>query len=273
VLIDRFAEITSDNIVELESFIIEGTMPKFEYEVNKHSLASIIYTSGTTGKSKGVMLSNWNLVFTVLGLMKMRKVFNSDRFLSILPLSHTLENTVGFLLPFHAGSSVSYMKKPPIPSVLIPALKVVKPTIMLTVPLVIEKIYKGKILPNINSKALTRILYKFSPTRKLLNKVAGKKLMETFGGKMGFFGIGGAKLDPMVEQFLIEAKFPYAIGYGLTETAPTLAGFDSFQGKFQSTGPAMEGVTLKVNNPNSITGEGEIWAKGDNVMKGYFKEH
>jgi long-chain acyl-CoA synthetase len=272
VLIDRFAEITSDNIVELESFIIEGTMPKFEYEVNKHSLASIIYTSGTTGKSKGVMLSNWNLVFTVLGLMKMRKVFNSDRFLSILPLSHTLENTVGFLLPFHAGSSVSYMKKPPIPSVLIPALKVVKPTIMLTVPLVIEKIYKGKILPNINSKALTRILYKFSPTRKLLNKVAGKKLMETFGGKMGFFGIGGAKLDPMVEQFLIEAKFPYAIGYGLTETAPTLAGFDSFQGKFQSTGPAMEGVTLKVNNPNSITGEGEIWAKGDNVMKGYFKE-
>lgn len=143
---------------------------------------------------------------------------------------------------------------------------------MLTVPLIIEKVYKGKVLPNINSKVITKTLYKFRPTRKLLNRVAGKKVYETFGGKLEFFGIGGAKLDPEVEQFLNDSKFPYAVGYGLTETSPLLAGFDSFKGKHQSTGPAMNDVTLKINNPDPITGQGEIWAKGDNVMQGYYKE-
>ncbi|HNW51891.1 MAG TPA: AMP-binding protein, partial [Prolixibacteraceae bacterium] len=105
-----------------------------------------------------------------------------------------------------------------------------------------------------------------------LNRVIGKKLMDTFGGRLKFFGIGGAKVNPEVEQFLIEANFPYAIGYGLTESAPLLAGFDSYKGSFQTTGPVMEGVTLKIHNPDPVTGEGEIWAKGDNVMKGYYKE-
>jgi long-chain acyl-CoA synthetase len=143
---------------------------------------------------------------------------------------------------------------------------------MLTVPLIMEKIYKGKVLHDINEKAITRFLYKYSFTRKVLNKVVGKKLMVTFGGQIKFFGIGGAKISPEVEQFLIEAKFPYAVGYGLTETSPLLAGFDSFKGAYQTTGPAMEGVALKINNPDPVTGEGEIWAKGDNVMRGYYKE-
>jgi long-chain acyl-CoA synthetase len=159
-----------------------------------------------------------------------------------------------------------------VPSVLIAALQQVKPTIMLTVPLIIEKVYKGKIVPAFNAKALTRTLYKFAPTRKLLNRVAGKKLMQTFGGRLKFFGIGGAKLDPEVERFLIEGKFPYAVGYGLTETSPLLAGFDSFCGKHQSTGLPMQGVTLKINDPDPVTGQGEIWARGENVMRGYYKE-
>lgn len=196
----------------------------------------------------------------------------TDTMLSVLPLSHTYENTIGFLLPMMFGTSVQYLKKPPVPSVLIPALQQVKPTIMLTVPLIIEKVYKGKILPTFNQKALTRNLYKFAPTRKLLNLVAGSKLKKTFGGNLKFFGIGGAKLDPEVERFLIEGKFPYAVGYGLTETSPLLAGFDSFSGKHQSTGPAMQGVTLKINEPDPVTNQGEIWAKGPNVMKGYYKE-
>lgn len=273
VLIDNFAEIeTSIDAKQMTSSINEEIKSIKSYTVEKDDLASIIYTSGTTGKSKGVMLSHWNLVFTVLGSMKMHLVKNEDRILSLLPLSHTLENTVAFLLPIHAGASISYMKKPPTPSVLLPALKEVKPTIVLAVPLIIEKIFKGKILPEINSKSITRVLYKLPLFRKLLHKVAGKKLYKTFGGKLEFFGIGGAKLDPAVERFMIEAKFPYAIGYGLTETAPLLAGFDAFEGKFQSTGPAMDGVTLKINDPDPVTGEGEIWAQGDNVMQGYYKE-
>jgi long-chain acyl-CoA synthetase len=141
-----------------------------------------------------------------------------------------------------------------------------------SVPLIIEKIYRNRILPAFNTKWTVRQLYKIPVIRKKLNEIAGKKLMKTFGGKLEFFGIGGAKLDRNVEQFLIEAKFPYSIGYGLTETAPLLAGMKVFQSRLQSTGPAITGVELKINQPDPKTGEGEIWARGANVMKGYYKE-
>jgi len=276
VLLESFAimpdGVAEDDLLKLPTSLIDGEKPEKEYLVEADDLASIIYTSGTTGKSKGVMLTHRNLVFTARNSGKIHPMGTSDCILSVLPLSHTYENTIGLILPLMFGTAIYYMRKPPVPSVLLPALSIIKPTIMLTVPLIIEKVYKGKVLPEINSKAITKSLYKFPPTRKLLNFVAGKKLLKTFGGRLQFFGIGGAKLDPQVERFLIEAKFPYAVGYGLTETSPLLAGFDSFKGKHQSTGPAMVGVTLKIHNPDPVTGEGEIWAKGDNVMKGYYKE-
>jgi long-chain acyl-CoA synthetase len=276
ILIENFALIpdgaSENTLSSLSTSLVETDSPSKNYSVSPDDLASIIYTSGTTGKSKGVMLTHNNLVFSARMSGKIHPMGTSDRMLSVLPLSHTYENTIGLILPLMYGVSVNYLRKPPVPSVLLPALKEVKPTLMLTVPLIMEKIFKGKILSEINGKAITRFLYKYSLTRKVLNLVAGKKLMETFGGQLKFFGIGGAKLSPEVEQFLIEAKFPYAVGYGLTETSPLLAGFDSFKGKYQSTGPAMEGVTLKINDPDPITGEGEIWAKGENVMKGYYKE-
>ena len=143
---------------------------------------------------------------------------------------------------------------------------------MLTVPLIIEKIYFNKILPAFRDKLILKLLYKIPFMRKILNGAAGKKLYKTFGGELKFFGIGGAKLNKTVEKFLIEAKFPYAIGYGLTETSPLLAGTNPQKSVFESTGPAMEGVELSINNPDKITGEGEIWAKGPNVMQGYYKE-
>jgi long-chain acyl-CoA synthetase len=108
--------------------------------------------------------------------------------------------------------------------------------------------------------------------RKLLHRVAGKKLYETFGGRLRFFGIGGSKLDPQVEKFLYEAKFPYAIGYGLTETAPLLAGFGPKNQRLYSTGHPGEGIEVKLRDINPATGEGEIIARGPNVMKGYYKE-
>ncbi|HQG56446.1 MAG TPA: AMP-binding protein, partial [Bacteroidales bacterium] len=117
-----------------------------------------------------------------------------------------------------------------------------------------------------------RFIYKIPPIRKLLNRLAGKKLMKTFGGELRFYGIGGAKLNSTVEKFLIEASFPYAIGYGLTETSPLLAGAGPANSVYESTGPSIEGVELKIHNPDPVTGEGEIWAKGPNVMIGYFKD-
>lgn len=249
----------------------ESVCQKF-YPVQEDDLAAIIYTSGTTGSSKGVMLSHKNICFVAENAQCVRIVHENDRFLSILPMSHTYENTLGFVMPLTKGTCVYYLGKQPTPSVLLPALLEVKPTMMFAVPLIIEKIYRNRILPAFTKKWPVRQLYKVPFIRKKLNAIAGKKLMQTFGGEIDFFGIGGAKLDRKVEQFLIEAKFPYSIGYGLTETAPLLAGMKVFESRLQSTGPAMDGVELKINNPDPKTGEGEIWAKGANVMKGYYKE-
>ena len=246
--------------------------PKKEYHVTEDMLAAIIYTSGTTGKSKGVMLTHKNICSNAVASRSVQEILPEDRFLSILPLSHTYENTIGFVLPFISGASIYYLRKLPTPAVLLPALNLVKPTMMLSVPLIIEKIYRSKILPTFNEKKIVSTLYKKALFRKMLNRLAGKKLRALFGGQLKFFGIGGAKLDGEVEAFLREAKFPYAIGYGLTETSPLLAGVNPLKTKLQSTGPALEGVTLKINNPDPKTGEGEIWAKGPNVMMGYYKE-
>jgi len=250
----------------------EGLKPDQDYFVAEDDLAVIIYTSGTTGKSKGVMLTHKNISSNAVASGGVQEINSEDRFLSVLPLSHTYENTIGFILPLICGSSIYYINKPPTPAVLLPALKSVRPTLMLTVPLIIEKIYKNKVLPSFNKSKLTRALYAIPSIRKKFNQLAGKKLMRTFGGELKFFGIGGAKLDKTVEKFLREANFPYAIGYGLTETSPLLAGVNALNTKLQSTGPPLQDVTLKIHKPQKLTGEGEIWAKGPNVMKGYYKE-
>lgn len=246
--------------------------PSKIYEVAEDDLAAIIYTSGTTGRSKGVMLTHKNICFNAIKGKVIQPIDENDRFLSVLPLSHTYENTLGLMLPLLGGACVYYLRKPPTPPVLIPAMAEVKPTVMLTVPLIMEKIYYNKILPAFTGKALLKTLYRIPFIRKKLNAAAGKKLYKTFGGHLKFFGIGGAKLNKNVEKFLIEAKFPYAIGYGLTETSPLLAGANPTKSVYDSTGPAIEGMEIKINNPDKKTGEGEIWAKGPCVMKGYYKE-
>ncbi len=269
ILIDNFSILFSEN----KSITFDpSALPQNIYDVAEDDLASIIYTSGTTGRSKGVMLTHRNIVFNAYKGKVIQTVNENDRFLSVLPLSHTYENTLGLILPVLGGSCVYYLRKPPTPSVLIPAMAEVKPTVMLTVPLIMEKIYFNKILPSFSEKRILRILYKMSFIRKKLNAVAGKKLYKTFGGHLKFFGIGGAKLNKTVEKFLLEAKFPYAIGYGLTETSPLLAGTNPSKAVLDSTGPAIEGVELKINNPDKKTGEGEIWARGPNVMKGYYRD-
>lgn len=269
ILIEDFSLISS----EKSSFVYdESDLPVKIYDIKEEDLASIIYTSGTTGRPKGVMLTHKNISFNALKGKRIQLMDENDRFLSVLPLSHTYENTLGLILPMLCGSCVYYLRKPPTPAVLLPALAEVKPTVMLTVPLIIEKIYFNKIMPAFREKQILKLLYKIPYFRKILNRAAGKKLIKTFGGQLKFYGIGGAKLNKSVEKFLIEAKFPYAIGYGLTETSPLLAGSNPQKSIFNSTGPAIEGIELKINNPDKKTGEGEIWAKGPNVMRGYYKE-
>ena len=247
-----------------------GNAGQTEIIVKENDIAAIIYTSGTTGRSKGVMLTHKNLTFTAMQSYTFQPINHSDVFLSFLPLSHTYENTIGMLYPVMYGCSIYYLQKPPTASALLPALAKIRPTMMLSVPLIMEKLFKSQILSKFYSNRFKRMIYKTPVFRKIIHRIAGKKLYETFGGRLKFFGIGGSKLDSRVERFLKEARFPYAIGYGLTETAPLLAGASPHQTKVQSTGFAVHGVQLKINNPNK-NGVGEIWAKGPNVMVGYYK--
>jgi len=236
-------------------------------------LATIVYTSGTTGHSKGVMLTHGNIVSDAMAVPQFINLSKEDRFLSILPLSHTYECTLGLVVPMLAGAAVYYLDRLPTAAVLLPALARVKPTIMLSVPLVLEKLYKTRIHPQLTATAARRSLYKVPFVRKQLHRIAGKKLMETFGGALRMFCIGGAPLSPDVELFLREARFPYAIGYGLTETAPLVAGTNPGKTRYRSTGPAIPGGTqIRIDNPDPVTGEGEIAIKGPTVMKGYYKD-
>ena len=250
-----------------------GKHKKVEQEtvIKEEDLASIIYTSGTTGSSKGVMLSHKNLVSNATAAQKIVDIFPEDRFLSILPLAHTYECTIGMLVPILNGASIYYIQKPPTPTILIKAMADVKPSFMLTVPLVIEKIYRNKVLPNFQKNIVIKTLYGIPFIRKVLNKIAGKKLVETFGGKLRFFGIGGAGVSPAVEKFLREAEFPYCIGYGLTETAPLLAGTNPSKTKYKAIGPALFGTELELRDQNA-EGTGTLWARGPNVMMGYYKD-
>jgi long-chain acyl-CoA synthetase len=241
-------------------------------EPNEDDLAAIIYTSGTTGSSKGVMLTHKNLVKDAWLTLHIQEVNEHDRLISVLPLSHTYECTIGFIIPMMTGACVYYLDKPPTARILVPAMQKIKPTMILTVPLIIEKIFKLQVYPQLTKNMLMREAYKLPPLRKALHKVAGKKLMKTFGGALHFYGIGGALLSQDVERFLFEAGFPYAIGYGLTETSPLIAGCAPAVVKFRSTGTVLPELDVRIADPDPKTKIGEIQIKGPTVMKGYYKD-
>lgn len=234
------------------------------------NLAVIIYTSGTTSSPKGVMLTHYNITKQIQMESELFFIYPEDILLSILPLSHTYECSVGMLLPFMSGASVVYVDRPPTASNLLPALREVRPTVMLSVPLVIEKLYKTQVAGRFNSSDFLGKLYSKTLFRKLLHQIAGKKMYSLFGGRLRFFGIGGSKLDFEAERFLFEGKFPYAIGYGLTETAPLLAGAVPGKVRIGSTGPMLKGIEARLDNTNEL-GEGELVVKSPCTMQGYYK--
>lgn len=234
-------------------------------------LAVIIYTSGTTSKPKGVMLTHYNIAMQLTVVPSLFDYNENDELLSILPLAHTYECTLGMIFPFARGARVHYMDRPPTASALMPALAKVRPTVIASVPLIMEKIYRSKVLPTFQKKAILRKLYSWRWSQKLLHKVAGKQLKKLFGGRLRLFAIGGAKFDPEAELFLKDARFPYGIGYGLTETAPLVAGCVDDMVRIGSTGPALKGVEIRLDNINSETGQGEIVVKTPCCMRGYYK--
>lgn len=277
---DRLYARVSRHVIEAMNIVIRtknlGVIARSSSELatartpQPEDLAAIIYTSGTTSLPKGVMLTHRALATQVQMDRDLFFVKPEDIFLSILPLPHTYECSLGMLLPFMCGASVVYTDRPPTASNLLHALRQVRPTVILSVPLIIEKIYKTQVAAKFKHSKIWGMLYARPILRKAIHRIAGYRLYTLFGGRLRFFGIGGAKLEPETERFLYEGGFPYAIGYGMTETAPLIAGAIPSNVRQGSTGPILPGIEYRIESPND-EGEGELVVKSPCVMTGYYK--
>lgn len=243
-------------------------------EVTEDDLASILYTSGTSGYSKAVMLSHKNLASNARAASTLAEIKPGDVFLSILPMSHTYEFTCGFLLPLLKGCRIAYAGQTPTPAILQKLCQHEKPFAIFAVPLVFEKIYKKRVLPKIENSWAISMLCRTGFGRRFIHKRIGAKLLEFFGGNLHLMGIGGAALNPEVENFLFEARFPYLIGYGLTESAPLLSGgpLGDTTIAVGSAGKPTPGVEMKIIDADPATRIGEIVARGPNIMRGYYDD-
>ncbi len=242
--------------------------------VHKDDLASILYTSGTSGFSKAVMLSHANLCANAYSASGVMQIAHEWVFLSVLPISHTYEFTVGFLLPLLKGGRVVYAGKTPTPAILQKICEKEQPHVMLVVPLIIEKIYKKRVVPAVEKSTMLTFFCRFSMSRKMIYRKIGTKLTAFFGNRLQLMGIGGAALNPEVELFLRDSGFPFLVGYGLTEAAPLLAGgpFGDASVSLGSTGKPVPQVAIRIGDPDPESGIGEIQAKGMNIMQGYLND-
>ncbi|MBK8945741.1 MAG: AMP-binding protein [Ignavibacteriae bacterium] len=244
--------------------------------INPEDLAEIIFTSGSLGRAKGVMLSQKNLASNLVDMLSMLMMYPEDRFLSVLPIHHTYECTCGMLCPLYAGSSIHYARSL---KTVAEDMQKVKATIVLGVPLLFDKMFK-KVMKAINEdkkKAflvpklikLTNFTQKFGV--KDLKKKIFKELQEKFGGAIRIFIVGGAAADPVVAEGLQGFGFAFLQGYGLTETSPILALNQINNFKNDAAGVPLPNVEIKIVNKDE-DGIGEIYAKGNNVMLGYYKD-
>ena len=269
----QFSSFLEEALADYREKIIVGEAFDFP-DVGEDDLASILYTSGTSGFSKAVMLTHKNLTSNAYAASGLLDVKPGSVFLSILPMSHTYEFTTGFVLPLLMGARIAYAGKTPTPAILQNLCAHEKPFAIFAVPLVLEKIYKKRVLPKIEKSWVMKLICRTKVGKKFINKRIGQKLIEFFGGELVLMGVGGASLNPDVEKFLIEAEFPYLVGYGLTESAPLIAGGPAGDKTIAlgSSGKPIPGVEIKIVDPDPDTGIGEICACGPNVMKGYYND-
>ena len=233
-------------------------------------LAEINYTSGTTGFSKGVMLSGRNLAGNVCFGIDSGLHFKTSRALSFLPLAHAYACAFDMLTPLAVGSHITLLGKTPSPRVLIKAMAEVRPNLVICVPLILEKIYKNQILPMI-SKGPVRWTLAVPFLDSLIYAKIRRRLIEVFGGEFEEVIVGGAPLNHEVEEFLHKIKFPFTVGYGMTECGPLISYAPWRQARPGSCGRVVDRMEVKVDSPDRTTVPGVIWVKGENVMLGYYK--
>ena len=248
----------------------QGIEPEdIHFSTDHEKLSLINYTSGSTGSPKGVMLNGRSLSNNVEVGMKMLPVEPGQRLVSMLPLAHMFGQVCELLYPLCAGTHIYFLTKSPTPSILLKALNDVQPYLVVTVPLVIEKIYKKNLDPTLSKWAI-RTFWHVPGIGDLLKSRVKSGLRNAFGGKLRYFICGGAAMNPVVEKCLMDIHFPLSIGYGMTECGPLIGGNPPKYFKARTGGVPVMNMEVKIDQPNEA-GIGEILVKGENVMLGYYK--
>ncbi|MGD0340106.1 MAG: AMP-binding protein [Bacteroidales bacterium] len=281
ISLDDFSMITSGNAMVKEAYAsLEEKFVRAYPEIRKEDikfsditndkLAVISYTGGTTGFSKGVMISHNSLAANIRYAQNNMPLKSGDPVVSFLPLAHTYGCAFEFLFPFTYGCHITILTKTPSPQILIQAFKEIRPRLILSVPLVIEKIYKKQLLPVI-SKPLMKILLVIPGINKLLYNKICKTLTETFGGRFHEIVIGGAAFNPEAEKFFKKIGLRFSVGYGMTECGPLISYASWDTTKLGASGRAVDTLEVTIDSPDPQEQLGEIILKGENVMLGYYK--
>ena len=239
-------------------------------EQDPGNVCAINYTSGTTGFSKGVMLTYRNLWGNVVFGIRSRLHYQGSRALSFLPLAHAYGCAFDMLVPLATGTHVTLLGKLPSPQLIVSAMKKVRPSLVICVPLVLEKIYRKMIVPMISSPAVRWVLAVPMLDKAVYARIRSK-LVEAFGGSFEEVIIGGAPLNPEVEDFLLRIKFPFTVGYGMTECGPLISYVPWRRFEPRSSGRVLRGLMTAKIIAEDGSDQGEICVKGVNVMKGYYK--
>ncbi|MDE6317701.1 MAG: AMP-binding protein [Muribaculaceae bacterium] len=238
---------------------------------DKNSMAVLNYTSGTTGFSKGVMLTHDNLAGNVVFGANSRLHYQGSRALSFLPLAHAYGCAFDMLTPLAVGSHITLFGRLPSPRLLLKAFSEVRPNLIVTVPLILEKIYKTRIVPMITKQTMRWALAIPLLDKAIYGKIRSK-LVEAFGGEFEEVIVGGAPLNKEVEEFLYRIKFPFTVGYGMTECGPLISYTPWRSFIPESCGRTLPGIMhSKIMSDDEENIPGEICVKGQNVMKGYYK--
>ena len=237
---------------------------------NDKELAIINYTSGTTSAPKGVMLRYECISANVTFGQKRLPSYPEDKIVSMLPMAHMYGMMFELIYPLCGGSSIYYLGKTPTPALLLGAMAEVKPYLVITVPLVMEKIFKSKVAPVVN-KPVMKVLTAIPGINQIIFKKIRTTLLNAFGGKVREIVMGGAALNPDVEKWFRKFKLPFTVGYGMTEAAPLMAYEDWWEFVSKSCGKAIDTVEVRIDSEDPYTKVGEIQARGMNIMSGYYK--
>lgn len=247
---------------------------KEEFELkdvcDNEDIASIIYTSGTTGLSKGVMLPHRSLLANLI-VAEENLLFNVGvNVFAFLPLAHAYACSFDLLYPFTRGNHLNFLDRIPAPKILLAAMKDLNPEVVLTVPLLIEKIYRKQLQP-ILAKPSMKVLTKIPGAKQLIYKKMHDQLMIAFGGRIRELITGGAPMNAEVESFMKKIKFPFTIGYGMTECGPLIS-YSNWQiHRFESSGKRVKFMEIKIDSKDPEKIPGEVLVRGEQLFKGYFK--